>query len=73
MPRATSGCIQRAARLPPLQNRITAVESVGAIHESPVQAFPNLYHVGCAYRRVRDAARYERVHMAGGKVAAPTK
>ena len=26
-----------------------------------------------AYRRVRDAARYERVHTAGGKVAAPTK
>ena len=50
----------------------TAVESVGAIRESPVQALANLYHVGCAYRRVRDAARYERVHMAGGKVAAPT-
>ena len=24
----------------------------------PGQAFPDLYHVGCAYRRVRDAARY---------------
>ena len=40
MPRATSGCIWRAARLPPLQNRITVEESVGAIHESPVPAPP---------------------------------
>ena len=30
-----------------------------AIRESPVQALANLYHVGGAYRRVRDAARYE--------------
>ena len=56
-----------------LQNRITAGESVGAIHESPVQALANLHHIDDAYRRVRDAARYERVHTAGGKVAAPTK